>query len=312
VRQQTEWAIVTGGSGFIGSAVARELRRRGTKVAIVDRAVPQHQEVDRFIHGAIEHERTWVELATALAGAPVRALYHFAARTSVLQSVTDPQDVFQSNLVGYQHALEFSRQHDVASVLFASTNAVVGAGDTGTISERSALAPLTPYGATKAAGEMLGSAYSASYGIAVASVRLTNVYGPGMWHKDSIVPRLFRHAVGLAEATIYGDGEQVRDFVYIGDVVEAFVRLEETGYRGPVAFGAGSSVSVNELVDLVADVTGRELHLRHVAPKAGEMPGVSVDLSRARELGLKASVELVEGLRLAWEDFQLGQGRQAG
>ncbi|ACU53956.1 NAD-dependent epimerase/dehydratase [Acidimicrobium ferrooxidans DSM 10331] len=312
MRQQAEWAIVTGGSGFIGTAVARALRARGVRVAIVDRNAPQHRELDVFVKGAIEHERTWLALATELAGEHVRALYHFAARTSVLQSVNDPHDVFVSNLVGYENALEFARTHEVASVLFASTNAVVGAGDSGTISERSPLAPLTPYGATKAAGEMLGSAYAASYGIHVASVRLTNVYGPGMWHKDSIVPRLLRHVVGLSEATIYGDGEQVRDFVYIGDVVDAFVRLEELGFVGAVSFGSGTSVSVNELVDLVGDVTGHELRLRHVPAKAGEMPGVSVDLSLARSLGLKADVELAEGLQFAWSDFQEDQGRVAG
>ncbi len=312
MRQRGEWAIVTGGAGFIGSAVARELRERGVRVAIVDRNVPQHQDVDAFVRGGIEHERTWLTLASELAGASIRSLFHFAARTSVLQSVHDPHDVFASNLVGYENALEFARTHGTERVLFASTNAVVGAGDTGVISERSPLVPLTPYGATKAAGEMLGSAYGASYGMRVASVRLTNVYGPGMWHKDSIVPRLFRHVAGLAEATIYGTGEQVRDFVYIADVVDAFVRLEEMGYHGAVAFGAGTSVSVNELVDLVSDVVDCELRLRHVPAKAGEMPGVNVDLSLARSLGLKADVELSEGLRLAWEDFQAEQGRAAG
>jgi UDP-glucose 4-epimerase len=312
VHEQAEWIVITGGSGFIGSAVARELRGRGARVAIVDRVAPRQQDVDCFVKGSIEHKSTWVRLATELAGQPVHALYHFAARTSVLQSVNDPQDVFESNLVGYQHALEFARLHGLANVLFASTNAVVGAGTTGFVSESSPLAPLTPYGATKAAGEMLGHAYAASYGLKVASVRLTNVYGPGMWHKDSIVPRLFRHVVGLTEMTVYGDGEQVRDFVFIDDVVDAFVRLDEQRFSGTVAFGAGASVSVNELVDLVGDVVGTTLRLRHVPPKSGEMPGVAVDLSRARSLGLKAPTELAEGLRLAWEDFQAEQGRVAG
>ncbi|WP_298335207.1 NAD(P)-dependent oxidoreductase [Ferrimicrobium sp.] len=295
--------VVTGGSGFIGTHLVKTLQRENSRVAIVDRNQPRVDGVDHFVRGAIEDPSTWVALARALPDG-ADTLVHLAARTSVLESIKDPADVFASNLVGFHHALEFCRLHGVPRVILASTNAVVGmSGGTDLITELSPLAPLTPYGASKAADEMLGSAYSECYGVRVAAVRLTNVYGPDMWRKDSIVPRLFRYAQGKGDFAVYGDGTQFRDFVYVEDVVRAFLSLADSAFAGPVSFGSGESVSVNELVSLVGQVVGKELHPDRVPAKTGEMPGVRVSLERAHTAGLKADVNLGEGLGRAWRDF---------
>lgn len=296
-------AVVTGGSGFIGTHLVRRLQSEGAKVTVVDRNLPRVSDVDSYVKGAIEDPSTWVTLHELVGDAP-DALIHLAARTSVLESIKDPDDVFRSNLVGFHNALEFARAHEIARVVLASTNAVVGgAGGAEVITELSPLAPLTPYGASKAADEMLGSAYTECYGVRVAAVRLTNVYGPNMWRKDSIVPRLFRYVRGMGDFSIYGSGEQFRDFVYVDDVVSAFLTLAESGFAGPVSFGSGESVSVNELVKQVARVVEKELDPARIPPKPGEMAGVRISLERARLAGLKADVDLQSGLRLAWESF---------
>ncbi len=303
--------IITGGSGFIGSHMTTALRSWGVPVAIVDRNSPPLVDVNLFVRGAIEDESTWVRLNNEL-DFKVDTLFHLAARTSVLESIKDPADVFESNLVGFHNALEYCRRSGIDRVGFASTNAAVGNGTDGIITEEAPLLPLTPYGATKAAGEMLASAYGASYGIDVASVRLTNVYGPGMWRKDSIVPRLFRHAVGLSDFAIYGDGQQFRDFVYVKDVVDAFITLAGVRFSGPVSFGSGSSVTVNELVKLVGETTGIAIKPRRVPPKAGEMAGVEISLKLASSIGLRNEVELIDGLRMAWDNFQEEHGQAVG
>ncbi|MHB8189540.1 MAG: NAD-dependent epimerase/dehydratase family protein [Ferrimicrobium sp.] len=304
-------AIVTGGSGFIGYHLVRQLLADGVEVIVVDRNTPNFSGVSRYVKGEIENPAVWRNLLLDRSVRP-DALFHLAARTSVLESIQDPSDVFLSNVVGFQQALEYCRAVGVPHVTFASTNAVVGNAFHGTITEESSLAPLTPYGATKAAGEMLASAYSSSYGISVASVRLTNVYGPAMWNKDSIVPRLFRHAIGLNDFAVYGDGDQFRDFVYVEDVVGAFLSVTDQRFSGPVSFGSGSSVTVNELVDHISDTTGVALKPRRVPPKNGEMAGVRISLERACELGLKAAVSLDDGLRRAWQDFSAEQEFAAG
>ena len=295
--------VVTGGAGFIGTHLVRRLQREGAKVTVVDRNSPRVDNVDHYVKGAIEDVATWSALG-AMVGDDPDTLVHLAARTSVLESIKDPDDVFKSNLVGFHNALEYARNHDIKQVVLASTNAVVG-GSTSSdvITEYSPLAPLTPYGASKAADEMLGSAYTECYGVRVAAVRLTNVYGPDMWRKDSIVPRLFRYAQGTGDFSIYGSGDQFRDFVYVEDVASAFLSLAESRFAGPVSFGSGESVSVNELVALVGQVVGKELDPPRIAPKAGEMAGVRISLDRARIAGLKADVDLETGLRRAWESF---------
>src|SRR5205814_5361963 len=143
-----------------------------------------------------------------------------------------------------------------SSLVSPSTNAVTGPMRGSAITESEVLQPLTPYGATKAAGEMLMSAYTASYGLRCAVLRLTNVYGPGMQAKDSIVARLMR-AVRMGRTfEIYGDGRQVRDYVHAADVVEAVrLALSDKRWGGPMVIGTGTSLSVLDVIEEVRRVT---------------------------------------------------------
>src|SRR5207237_3198228 len=135
-----------------------------------------------------------------------------------------PGGTFDTNVAGTHALLEAARAAGVQSLAFASTNAVTGPMEAPAIVETAVLKPLTPYGATKAAGEMLMSAYTASYGVRCVCLRLTNVYGPGMQAKDSIVARLMRAIRLEREFEIYGDGRQVRDYVHVSDVSDAVRR----------------------------------------------------------------------------------------
>lgn len=227
----------------------------------------------------------------------VTAIVHLAAQTQVLRSVEDPSGTFDNNVMVTGALLEKARQRGVTTFVLASTNAVVGAGATGTLHEGVPLAPLTPYGATKAAGEMLLSCYNSSYGIRGVALRFTNVYGPGMSEKDSIVPRLMRIAASGQTFDVYGDGQQVRDYVNVRDVVSAIMLgLTNRALSGPVVIGSGSSVSVMDIIAVVQKALSSELSVRHVPARAGEMPAVVVDNSRARSFGWAPSVDLEEGV----------------
>src|SRR6266542_1233649 len=172
-----------------------------------------------------------------------------------------------------------------------------------TIHEDVPLRPLTPYGATKAACEMLLSGYAGAYGMSTCALRLTNVYGQGMTHKDSLVARLMRAALDGATVEIYGDGTQRRDFVHVDDVVQGLLLAWRRRCTGSLIIGSGRSISVLDLLDQARRVTGRPLPAVHVAPKPGEMPAVVVDIGRARSLGYEPTVELEDGLLTAWADF---------
>lgn len=212
--------LVTGGAGFIGRAVVAALRERAVPVTVVDREPPDPSwdEGVTVITGDLADQEVCI---SAFETRP-RAVIHLAALTSVLRSVDAPMRTFAENVTITQVLLELSRGSGVDQFVLASTNAVVGDVGTATITADLPLRPLTPYGATKAACEMLLSAYSGSYGLATAALRFTNVYGPGMSHKDSFVPRMMRAALTGEGVRVYGDGLQRRDLVFIDDVVAAW------------------------------------------------------------------------------------------
>jgi UDP-glucose 4-epimerase len=234
----------------------------------------------------------------------VSAIVHLAAVTSVLGSLARPELTYRTNVAATASLLEAARAAGVGTLVFASTNAVVGPMAGPAIAESDTPRPLTPYGATKAAAEMLMSAYTESYGLRCACLRLTNVYGLGMQAKDSIVARLMRAIRTAATFEVYGDGHQLRDYVHAGDVTAAVrLALVDDAWRGPIVIGNGTSLSVLEVVDAVRRVSGAALDVRHGPPKPGEMPAVRVDNRRARELGWSPRFTLAEGLIGVWEEW---------
>jgi len=291
--------IVTGGSGFIGRHVAADLNEGGARVRVVDlqpHPDPSVELVQGDISDATVLERAFADGADAVV--------HLAAVTSVLRSIEHPRLTYETNVTGTLELLEAARAAGATALAFASTNAVTGPMDAPAIVETAQLRPLTPYGATKAAGEMLMSAYTSSYGLRCTALRLTNVYGPGMQAKDSIVARLMR-AIRLGRTfEIYGDGRQVRDYVHAFDVVAA-VRLALTDQRwqGPMVIGTGRSLSVLEVVEEVRRISGADFDVRHGPAKPGEMPAVIVDPTRARAAGWTPRYAFSEGLVGVWDEW---------
>jgi UDP-glucose 4-epimerase len=242
-------------------------------------------------------------LDVAFAGG-IDSVVHLAAVTSVLRSVENPGGTFDTNVAGTHAVLEAARAAGVSSLAFASTNAVTGPMEAPAIVETAVLRPMTPYGATKAAGEMLMSAYTAVYGVRCVCLRLTNVYGPGMQAKDSIVARLMRAIRLEREFEIYGDGRQVRDYVHVSDVIDAVkIGLVNEAWAGPVVIGSGTSLSVLEVLDTVRSVTGASLEVRHGPARPGEMPAVIVDPSRARAAGWSPRYDFESGVRGVWDEW---------
>lgn len=294
--------LVTGGAGFIGRQLVRSLLERGDEVTVVD-LKEQADEAVRHVQGDLRDPAVTAEALTA----GTDAVVHLAALTRVLDSINDPDGVFRTNVLATHYLLERSRELSVPSFVFASTNAVVGDVGSSTIVEAMPLRPLTPYGATKAAAEMLMSAYSASYGMKTVALRFTNVYGRGMQVKDSVIARLMRAALSGGGIEIYGDGSQVRDYVYVSDVVASI----ELGIALPssdvLVIGSGQSVSMVELHRIACEVTGVEIGATHIAAKAGEMPAVIVDNSHAKSRGWTPRHTVASGVAETWQDFRSSQ-----
>lgn len=292
--------LVTGGSGFIGRRVVSKLAADGAEIRVVDLQPHPDPSVEVVVGDIGDAE----VLKRAFDGG-FQSVVHLAAVTSVLRSVEQPELTFRTNVAGTNLLLAAAKEAGVGSLAFASTNAVTGPMTAPRISEAAVLNPLTPYGATKAAGEMLMSAYTASYGVRCACIRLTNVYGPGMQAKDSIVARLMRCIRLGTTFEVYGDGRQVRDYVHVDDVVAAMrLGLTNEAWAGPMVIGSGSSLSVLEVIDAVRAVTGAQIDVRHGPAKAGEMPAVIVDPTRAHQAGWSPRYpDLHEGLVGVWEEW---------
>ena len=291
------------------------LCRLGARVVSVDRRPapafrchPDGQHGVEVVHGDLREP----EVVAAAVGPGTSAVVHLAAQTQVLRSVEDPQGTFENNVLVTHYLLERCREMGVGAFVLASTNAVVGSGASGTLREGVPLGPLTPYGATKAADEMLLSCYSSVYGVRGVALRFTNVYGPGMSEKDSIVPRLMRTAASGGTFEVYGDGLQVRDYVNVADVAAAvLLGLAQPGLRGPLVIGSGRSVSVMDVVAVVEQSMGAKLNVHHGPAKAGEMPAVVVDNSLARSWGWVPAVSLEQGVAQVVEEwgYKDGAGR---
>ena len=294
--------LVTGGAGFIGRRVVRALLAEGHEVTVADlRTFP-----DPAIRPAIR------EVVGDLCdpGVPEEAvrrdtdvIIHLAAVTSVLASVEDPAGTYRINVDATARLLELARQNEVGTFLFASTNAVTGNVGGAVISEQTVLRPLTPYGATKAASEMLLGSYANCYGITGAALRFSNVYGPGMAEKDSFIPRLMRAARDEEGVQVRGHGTMLRDVVHVDDVVQGVLAAWRARYTGPLILGYGRSVSVNEMVAAARRVTGAAIPVEHVPVGTGEMPAVVVDISAARAIGYAPSHDLESGMATVWPDF---------
>jgi UDP-glucose 4-epimerase len=291
--------LVTGGSGFIGRHVVAELAAAGAHVRVIDLNPHPDPAVEIVIGDLAEPE----VIEASLAGG-IDAIVHLAAVTSVLKSLEHPELTQRTNVTATAALLEAARVAGVKTLVFTSTNAVVGPMEGPAISESSRLRPLTPYGATKAAAEMLMSAYTETLGLRCASLRLTNAYGPGMQAKDSIVARLMRAIRTGSTFEIYGDGTQVRDYVHVSDIVAAMrLALADASWRGPTVIGSGTSLSVLEVIDAVEAVSGTTVSVRNGPAKPGEMPAVIVDNGRARAAGWSPRYDLASGLVGVWEEW---------
>jgi UDP-glucose 4-epimerase len=291
--------LVTGGAGFIGRSVVPALRGAGATVTVLDR----HPYPDPAVVSVVGDLRDPATREAAVT-AELTGIVHLAAETSVLGSLARPALVHEVNVDATAALLELARVRGVRRFLMTSTNAVVGDQGDATLHEDLPLRPLTPYGATKAAAEMLLSGYAGGYAMTTCAVRLTNVYGPGMAHKDSFVPRIMRAARDDAPVQVYGTGEQRRDLVHVSDAAAGILAAWRADHVGPVIVGAGRSVSVLDLLAAAGEVIGRPVRVEHVDPKPGEMPAVIVSIERARGLGYRPSVGLAEGLATVWHEFR--------
>ena len=299
--------LVTGGCGFVGRNLVVELARRGHEVAIIDdESLGSRGDVDaagvEFQAGDI---RDAAAVDRAVAGAD--AVVHLAADTRVIDSLRDPRHNFSVNVVGTFTVLEALRRHGVGRIVNASTGGAILGDVPPPVDESIVARPISPYGASKLAGEGYMSAYEGGFGLRPITFRFSNVYGPGSLHKGSVVAAFFKRVLAGEAIPVYGDGTQTRDFIFVGDLTSALAGALEHDVTGVYQLGSGRGTSVNELLATMSDVVGEDLCARverHPA-RRGEIRHSHCDITLARRtLGFDPHTDLRDGLTETWRWFK--------
>lgn len=301
-------ALVTGGAGFIGSNLVDALLERGDGVVVVDDlSTGRHANLERAIAGGAELivEDVADGQATLRVCEAVRPelVFHLAAQIDVRRSVADPAFDARVNVEGTINLLEGALRCGARRFVFASTGGAIygeGAGRELPLGEDAARAPEAPYGQSKLAAEGYADLYGRLHGLSAVSLRLGNVYGPRQdpLGEAGVVAIFCGKLAEGGRPTVYGDGRQTRDYIYVGDVVEALLAAAGSEARGALNVGTGRETAVLELVERLARIGGRrDFEPRMAPPRPGEIERIALDCSRATEaLGWRARVELGEGL----------------
>lgn len=307
--------LVTGGCGFIGVNLVSMLLDEGARVRVVDNLSVGTREALGGHLRAIDLVEADVRSLEALNSAcrGVEVVFHLAAQPGVIPSILDPEPDFAINAGGTFNALLAAHRQGAAAFVFASSNAAVGEFSD-EADETTAPRPLSPYGAAKLAGEAYCSAFAGAYGMHTVSLRFANAYGPHSGHKQSVIARFIQRVLNNEDLTIYGDGQQIRDFIHVEDICRAMLLAAESGLSGEIVHTAsGRGTSVLELVRVLEEVVGRDLPVVSEPRREGEAFRIAPSVEKARRvLGFEARVALAEGVAGTYEWFRRELGPEAG
>ncbi len=301
--------LVTGGAGFIGSALANHLIRLGHRVRVLDdlsAGDPSTLDGDvSFTRGDVRDiPKLWTLLRD------VECVFHLAARVSVSESILYPVEYNEVNVGGTVSLMTAARDAGVRRVVLASSGTVYGDQEEQPVKETTVVRPPNPYAVTKIASEYYLSAIGALYDIEVVTLRIFNAYGPGQAVPPShppVIPHFVRQALAGSSAVIFGTGEQTRDFIYISDVVDALATagLADNVNRLIINVGTGQEVSINALHKKIENLLGREVPCLHNPSESGGVSRLMAEISLARKvLGLEPKVSIDEGLRLMLAHYE--------
>lgn len=299
--------LVTGGAGFVGANLVRMLLSAGYRVRILDNFSTGQREYLKGLENleVIQGDILDREVAARAIENAVGVI-HLAAQSGVPSSLADPKRDCMVNVLGTLNLLEACRHHAcLARFVFASSNAPLGR-QTPPITEDKVALPISPYGASKLAGEAYCLAYYGAWGIRTVILRFGNAYGPFSAHKNSVVPSFFRAVLSGGHITIFGDGKQTRDFIYVEDLCRAILRALGSDISGEVfQIATGVQTSIRELACAVSRVVGRDIPVRYEQARAGDLVENYSCIDKAKRLlGWKPCVELEEGLRRTWQWFR--------
>jgi nucleoside-diphosphate-sugar epimerase len=313
-------ALVTGGAGFIGSNIARALLDAGARVRIIDDLSTGSIQNLNEISGETEFIKASLNDAAALRQAlqGVELVFHEAAIPSVPRSVMQPRETHDATVNGTFNLLLAARDADVRRVVYAASSSAYGDQLESPKVESMRPDPLSPYAAAKLVGEYYCQVFTRSYDLETVSLRYFNVFGPRQdpsSQYSGVISRFIQALEGGESPTIYGDGEQTRDFTYVANAVEANLLAAQAPSASGKVFNVanGKSISINEVLEVLKRLTGRnEVKAEYLPVRVGDVRDSLADLKAAQSiLGYQPKVGLEEGLQLTldwWKTSRFSKG----
>ncbi len=316
--------LITGGCGFIGTNLIDLLLGSGRyEISILDNLSAGNIRYLNDVLGSRRLGLSYVDftkgdirnMSTVMQACKgVHAVVHLAAHAGVVPSVEDPFYDAEVNVSGTLNLLEASRKAGVEKFVFASSNAPLGI-QSPPMNEEKAPRPLSPYGASKLAGEGYCSAFWGSYGLPTVTLRFSNAYGPWSLHKASVVSKFIKDGMSKGSFTIYGDGSQTRDFIYAEDISRAIAQVLESHskdiYGETFHLGTGRETKINDLAETVKRLFGGSVETAYEPERAGEIKRNYSDIGKAvKILGFRPSVGLEDGVKKVFDWF-IYQGTEA-
>jgi UDP-glucose 4-epimerase len=329
---KSESWLITGGCGFIGTSLIAHLLKEtpGINIRVIDNLsvgteedlsevcdfvksdpshLPSHSaQVVQLIVGDIRSYDTCLRCCEG-----IDVVVHLAANTGVAPSVEKPRADMEANVIGTFNMLEAAKCSKVDKFIFASSGAPIGEVEP-PITEDKPPRPVSPYGASKLAGEGYCSAYYRTFGIKTVALRFGNVYGPRSKHKGSVVARFFKQALDGQTLEVFGDGKQTRDFIFIDDLIQAIINSAEKETGGEIfQIATFKETTVNEIAEsvrsIVEEETGRKVKIVYGNRRPGDVRRNYSDISKARRmLGYEPVYDLGSGLRITFRYFKLTKG----
>jgi UDP-glucose 4-epimerase len=301
--------LITGGAGFLGSALANHLAEEGHEVRVLDDlSTGDRQSLNPAVHFTQGDVNNIPLLWSVMQD--VDCVYHLAARVSVAQSLLYPRDYNTANVGGTVSLMEAMRDTGIQRVVLASSGAIYGHQQRQPVRESDLPLPDSPYAVSKWAAEQYVHTIGRLWGIETVALRIFNAYGPGQSLPAShapVVPRFLKAILTGGSVVVYGDGRQSRDFVYLADVVVALGKAATAGRvnRCVLNIGSGRETTIDELVTVLEQITGREVNRIGNPDKPGGVRRLVADISQARELlGFQPKTNLAAGLRAMLQEDQ--------
>jgi len=303
--------LVTGGAGFIGSHITEELIKRGDEVIVLDNMYsgqPENVAVNpmaEFVDGSI--------LDTEILGSickkyNIEGIFHLAAVASVQKSIENPALVYEVNVTGTLNVLEAARKHGVRKVVLSASAAAYGDNPVFPKREDMLPEPLSPYAVSKIASEMYCKTYAELYNMQTISLRYFNVFGPRQdpnGEYAAVIPKFTEKICAGESPTVFGDGKQTRDFVYVKDVARANILAMDSDISGLFNIGTGIQTSLNNLAKMIMDAAEISVDMKYEPAREGDVRHSVADISKAKsELGYVPEWRLADGIKETVEYFK--------